>query len=416
MILTYQAVDARGQRTRDTLEAADEKEALEQLRRRGLYVTHVAEAKRSFVSRHLRIEKSPSALATFDTRPRQPRLSLGALVIFTRQVAMLLHAGSAVVPAIVAIKKQTRKPSHVAVLGSIVRDLEDGTSLTDALRQHPRTFSPVYCAIVAAGEAGAKLAEMFERLAGMVVKHRALRNKVLGALAYPLLLVVMSCGILSTLLFFVIPRFGHMFDQLGVDPPASTELLLVTARLVTDNWLVLPIVFLSAAAALLWIGVSETGRQWLADMQMSLPIVGRMRARLIQAQVFRTIGTLLDSGVGVLDTLDLARQATRNRHFQALFDRLEHAVTSGGRLSTAFEQSAFVEPYVCQAVSTGEDSGNLGSAMTYCADMLDESNAELIGTSMKLLEPVILIGMGILVGIVAVSLFMPLFDLTAAVQ
>lgn len=349
-------------------------------------------------------------------RDPYPRLPLGVLVLFTRQMAMLLHAGSGVVPAVTALRKQMRKPRQAALLGRILDDLEDGTSLTDALRQHPNTFDPVYCAVVAAGEAGGNLTDMFERVARMVARRRALRNKIFGALAYPALLVAMSCGILLTLLFFVIPRFSNMFDQLGVEPPASTEMMLSLASLLTGYWPVALGIMGAAVVCTFCILSSAWGQQWLSDIQTSIPAFGRLRSRLIQGQVFRTIGTLLESGVGVLDTLGLVRKSTRNSRFQKLFDDLEEAVTSGGRLSTAFEQSGLVEPYVCQAVHTGEESGSLGGAMTYCADILDETNGELINLVMRLIEPIILIGMGLVVGTVAVSLFLPLFDLTAALQ
>jgi type IV pilus assembly protein PilC len=144
--------------------------------------------------------------------------------------------------------------------------------------------------------------------------------------------------------------------------------------------------------------------------------MGRLMSKLIQGQVFRTMGLLLESRVGVLDALDLTRGATSNAQFQALFDDVEQAVTSGGQLASAFEHSGVIEPYICQAVRTGEDSGNLGGAITFCADILDETNTEVINALTKLIEPVILIGMGLVVGTVAISLFMPLFDLTSAVN
>jgi len=418
MIITYQAVDDKGQASSATLEAGNAREAVEQLRSRGLFVTHVEEASESGAGLRASTKENQRASvnAGLSRRSREPRLPLTVLVIFTRQMTMLLRAGSALVPAIMAIKRQTKKPDQAAILKDIIEDLEDGSGLADALRKHPRTFNSLYCAVIAAGEASGNLSGMFERLATMVVKHRALRNKVLGALAYPVLLIAMSCSILSSLFFFVIPRFSEMFTQLGVDPPATTKVMLSIADTLREYWFVIPLALLSIVGVIIWIVMSDAGRQWMADMQLSIPIVGRLRARLIEGQVLRTIGTLLDNGVGLLETLGLARRSTRSRKFQTLFDELEESVTSGGRLSTAFECSGLVEPYVCQAVHTGEESGSLGPALTYCADIVDEANAELVGTVMKLLEPVILIGMGIVVGTVAVSLFMPLFDLTAAMQ
>ena len=407
MILTFEATDAEGRRTTDLLEAADLKNALEELRRRGLFVTHIAET----------TTQSASALRQ-DRRSQVdvPRLPLRVLVLFTRQMAMMLRAGSGLVPAVQAIKRQMTNPQHAAVLERIAADLEEGSTLTTALRNHPATFDAVYCAVVAAGEASAALGPMFDRLSDIVRNRRAVRNKILGALAYPALLVTMCGSIICVLLFFVLPRFADMFDQLGVQTPATTQFLLATGDLLRQYWLLCLFILMAGVAAVVWIVGSDRGRQWLSDAQLFLPVIGPLRGRLIQAQILRTMGTLLESGVGVLETLELAATSTRNRRFRTLFDKMEAAVTSGGQISTAFQDSGLVQPHVCQAVRTGEDSGNLGQAMTFCADIQDEANAELINTTMKLLEPAILIIMGFLVGGVALSLFVPLFDLTSAVQ
>ena len=405
MILTYEALDAQGHRTSDTVDAMSEQEAREQLRRRGLYVTRL---------------KQPAARGGRSLAHRErgefAALPLKTLVLFTRQMAMLARAGSGVVPAITAVRRQMRKPAQGALLDDIIAHLEDGASLAEALRRHPQTFDPVYCAIVAAGEASAKLTEMFDRLASIVGKRRAMRNRVAGALAYPALLTVMSTGILLVLLFFVLPRFDAMFRQLHVQTPALTRFMLGTAHVLTTYWPVVVLGTALCAAGGFFLVTSDRGKQWISDIQLCIPLLGRLRARLIQMQIFRTMGTLVQSGVGVLDTLELARGSTRNGRFQRLFDEMHEAVTSGGQLSAAFENSGVMDPSVCQAVRTGEDSGNLGEALTYCADVLDEINTELINTLVRLVEPAILIGMGLFIGCVAVSLFLPLFDMTSALR
>ncbi|UCC30293.1 MAG: type II secretion system F family protein [Phycisphaerales bacterium] len=405
MILTYDAINAEGHSVNNTIEAPDSRAAVQELRRQGLYVTRVSE---ELDRRGSRAAGSRSSKAL--------RLPLKTLVLFTRQLAMLLRAGSGIVPAMMAIKRQMKKAGQAALLGKIIEDLEDGARLTDALRKHPGTFDPVYCAIISAGEASGTLTEMFERLASVVGKRRALRNKVVGALAYPALLIFMCGNILLALVFFVLPRFNNMFVQLGVDTPATTKLLLSIGDLVAGYWpVVLGVLIVGGMGAVAML-TSATGQQWLSNVQIRIPVIGPIRSRLIQGQVFRTMGTLLESGVGVLDALELVRKSTRNNRFQKLFGDLDDVVTSGGLLSSAFEASRLVEPYTCQAIHTGEDSGNLGGALTYCAEMLDETNSELINALMRLMEPVILIGMGLVVGGVAVSLFLPLFDLTSAIR
>lgn len=405
MILTYEAIDEQGRATEDILEAASEKDAVDQLRGRGLYVTHIAKA-----SRRRALQASVSE------PPGGMRLPLNTLVLFTRQMAMLLRAGSAVVPAIAAIRKQMKKSTHAALLGQIVTDLGEGATLTEAFRKHPASFDGIYCAIVAAGEASATLDAMFDRLALIVAKRRVMRNQILGALSYPAVLIGLSSNILASLLFFVIPRFSDMFVQLDVEPPYTTRMLLAIGCGITDHWLVLLAGVIGSAFAVAAMLNSARGRQWLIDVQTRVPLLGRLRSSLIQAQVFRTMGVLLESGVSVLDTLELVRRSTLNSSFQTLFSNLEAAVTAGGRLSTAFEESDIVASHISQAIHTGEDSGNLGGSLTFCADILDEANSELINVAMKLIEPLILVGMGLVVGGVAISLFLPLFDLTSAMH
>ncbi len=414
MLLTYDAVDAKGRSSRDSIEAGNVRDAVEQLRRKGLFVKDISEPKGAA---RRGAESRPAARRLGGVLAARPAyLPLKTIVQFTRQLGMLLRAGSGLVPAITAIQRQQKNPRHAQVLGQVVSDLEDGATLTDSLRKQPKSFDPVYCAIVAAGEASGQLTEMFERLSTIVGKRRALRKKIMGSLAYPALLICMCFHIMLVLLFFVLPRFNAMFVQLGVETPATTKMLLSLSEVLVGYWHLLLVGASAIVGGVIWLATSKVGQQWVSDVQLVIPILGKLRSRLIQGQIFRTMGMLLESRVDVLDTLELVRGSTQSSRFRKLFNDLEAAVTSGGRLSSAFEESRIVEPYICQAVFTGEDSGNLGGSMTFCADMLDESNEELINVVTKLIEPVILIGMGFLVGGVAISLFMPLFDMTSAIK
>ncbi len=362
--------------------------------------------------------KSASAnakVAPSSMRAREERLPIKVLAVFTRQMAMLLRSGSALVPAIQSIAKQMSKPPQKALLNDIAVDLEEGLSLTDAFKKYPRSFDAVFCAIVAAGEAGAMLPQMFERLATIVGKQRAMRKKIAGSMAYPILLIFMCIHIILGLMLFVMPRFADMFVQLAVDIPASTQFMLSSGKWISENWTILLGCILACGAGTAWIVASAKGRQWVADIQLSIPIVGTLRSKLIQGSVFRTLGLLLQSKVGLLDSIALIKGATSNRAFQKMFSDLEESVTSGGSISYALEASGIIEPYLCQAVRTGEECGNIDGALLFAADMLDESNAESVDVVARLIEPIILLGMGVVVGAVCLSLFVPLFDLTSAI-
>ena len=406
MNLTYEAIDGSGRNVTDVVEAPSVREAVESLRGKGLFVTHIARAK---------VEQMQQRLAAASSELSRVRFSLRQLVMFTRQMAMLLASGSAVVPALNALNRQIKDARQRAVIRQIVADLEEGHTFADALRKYPAVFDSSYCAVIAAGEASAMLSPMFTKLAGIMGKRKAMRNKVLGAITYPALLILLCVGIVNVLLFFVIPRFGDMFDTLGVALPASTQTMLALSGWLREWWSVPAGLGAVAIIAGVYLVKSPAGRQIVSDTQIQVPLIGRVMSRLIQAELLRVLGMLIEAKVGVLDALDLARGVTRNRRYGLLCDGVEEAVTSGNSISQAMEKSELLDAGICQAVRTGEESGSLGGAISYVADVLDEENSELIDVVTKLIEPVILIGMGVVVGVVAISLFMPLFDITAAV-
>lgn len=404
MNITYDAVDREGRKLSASLDAPSVRDALEELHRKGLFVTKVRERRETVVER---VSVGPAAA---------DGLPIGTLAVFTRQMAMLLRAGTGVVPAMQAIRRQMRRASHRVLIGQIISDVEGGLPLAEALRKRPRAFDPVYCAAVSAGEASGTLDRMYERLAAIVGKRRAIRNKVLGALTYPCVLILLCASILSIILFFVLPRFAAMFKQLSVETPMVTRILLGIGAYLRTNWPYVVGALILSVSAIVWVGVSSPGRRLLADAQLYVPLYGRLRAKLLLAQILRTMGMLLQSGVAVLETIELLRSTTQNRRFLVLFNQMIADVTGGGLVSNALQYAPHVDPLMQQAVRTGEESGELAGSLLYCADVLDESNGELLNTLTKLIEPLILITMGIIVGGVAISLFVPLFDLTSAIH
>ena len=407
MNLVYEAIDKQGRRIHDKLDAPSQKEGIEELRRRGLFVTQISSDAKSDAAR------SPSRGAGRDIE--RSRLPLNQLTLFTRQMSMLLTSGAAVIQALGAISGQMRRPQHREMLNLIKEDLEGGISLTDALHRFPRSFDASYCAVVAAGESSATLPQMFSRLALIINRQRAMRNKVLGALVYPLMLCSLSVNILGVMMFFVIPRFATMFESLNVELPTSTRVMMTISTTLRAWWFVPAILVIGFITTAVLLIRTERGKQIISNVQIRIPVVGRLTSRLIQGKVFRILGMLLEARVGLLEALELARGITRNDRFQAMFNELEDAVTRGESISGAAEKSKLINMSVVQAIRTGEQSGRLGESVTYVADVLDEENTELLGAITKLIEPLILVGMGMVVGTVAVSLFMPLFDMTSAI-
>lgn len=413
MKVAYTALDQTGHEVVETMEAPDVRSAVDSLRKRNLFVTQISEhtGKERYGDSHAsKHEESP--VGTLG----KVKLPIKQLALFTRQMAMMLTSGSGVVPSLNSIARQIPNPLHAKLIGQVARDLEEGSTLSEALRKFPRTFDPNYCAVIAAGESSGTLTEMFNRLSTIVGKRRAMRNKVLGAMAYPALLIALSTSIVMVLLMFVMPRFGEMFTTLSVPLPASTKFLISVGEATRSYW---PAIL---AGAVVLVG-STLGtvlmpgvRLWISGASMHVPLVSRVITGLIQGETFRLLGMLVEAHIGLLDAIQLVKGVTLNRRFQELYQSMEAEVTEGGSISRALETSRLVSPPICQAIRTGEENGALGAAMSYVANVLDEDNTELVNTMTKLLEPMILIIMGVVVGGVAVSLFLPMFDMTSAIK
>ncbi len=325
---------------------------------------------------------------------------------------MLLRAGSPVVPALVAIAKQMKSTSR-SVIDKIRRDMEGGRGLAEAMKAFPQTFPETYVAVVGAGEMSANLPDLFTRLATMVSRKREIRNRIISAAAYPALLISLSFAIVTTMVVFVVPRFKALFASLNSPLPWSTKLMFGLSMFLRGHWPWFLGAGVVAGTVVVLLCKTAAGRQRLCDWQTRIPLAGKLFARLLLAQMYRVMGLLLESRVGLMETLQLAGRISSNEDYQTLLTTMTETVEQGDRLGDAVSRSAMVPPSIAQAVVIGEESGHLDQAMLFVADIQDEDNAQMIDALTKLIEPIILIGMGFVVGAIALSLFIPLFDLAA---
>jgi len=402
MKLAYQAYDRAGESKTDTIEAANADEATEVLRGRGLFVTDIEAA-----------SKSP------DTKARRPRAKAGRgkrlkdLAMFTRQLYVLVASGTPLVQSLGALERQVGEGAWQDTIAQIRAAVEEGTPLAEAIQGYPEYFDTVYCSMVAAGEAGGNLPKMLDRLGKLTQSRVQVRNSIIGALVYPAVLVVVAVGVLTALLVFMIPRFAELFETLDAPLPGSTRAMIAISDALRAYWWGILGVAVGLGVGLkLWLGTSA-GRRAVDTAVLRLPQVGRIVRNIITARITRLLGVLLDSQVPILEALRLARAGTGNVHYAELMAKAEDAVTHGDPMSSAMRGSDLISPSICEAIHSGEQSGRVGSLLLNIADFLDEENQVVVRSLTNILEPVILILMGLLVGFVAVSMFLPLFDLTA---
>jgi len=402
MKLAYRAYDQSGRESVGTIDAPDAAAATEQLRRKGLYATDVAEPA------ELPLRTSPSSSTGFGRSRR-----LKQLAVFARQLCVLVSSGTPLVEALAALERQVKAGPWRQVIVSLRRRVEEGSPLSDAMQAHPEYFDSISCSLVAAGESSGALTQMLDRLAALKQKQLSVRNAIVGAMIYPSLLLFIAASVLSLLLIFVIPRFASLFDVLDVRLPPSTQWLVGVSGVFRSYWwALLGAIVVSAAALRYWLA-SPAGRRTCDTVVLRLPQVGKIVKSFSTARIARVLGVLMEGRVPVLDALKLARSSVGNSHYGALISKAEDHVSRGEPISEAFSDEELISPSVYEAIRSGERSGQVGPLLMSIADFLDEENEVVVKSLTSIIEPVILVIMGMLVGLVTMSMFMPLFDLTS---
>ena len=403
MKFVYQAIDKDGKIVNDVTEAKDAGEAVENLRRQGMFATEINPASEVAGARKVR-----------GSIGRGKRLKY--LAMFSRQLHVLVGCGIPLTQALEALERQVKPGPWKDVLANIHARVEEGTSLSAALEMHPLYFDPIVRSMIEAGETSGNLSAMLDRLATLTKKQVHTRSAIIGAMVYPCLLIVVSINVLITMLTFVLPRFADLFKTLDSPLPPSTKFLMAVSEIMRNEWwaILLGIIF-AVVGIKTWLA-SAHGKKSVDTLVIRVPQFGVLVRNFISARIVRTLGVLLQSRVQLLDALRLTRLGTLNHHYSDLLSRAEQAVACGEPISSAFSREDLIPSNIYEALRNGERSGQVGPLLLNMADFMDEENEVVMKSLTSIIEPVILIVLGVLVGGVALSMFLPLFDLTAAAR
>jgi type II secretory pathway component PulF len=333
---------------------------------------------------------------------------------FARELAVLVSTGTPIADAIESLEQQASTPQWAEVVGSVRRKLQDGEAFSEALESRPDIFSSVFRSLVAAGESSGQLDKMLQRIAILTRRQAHVRASVIAAMMYPILLTTVCIAVLFLMLGVVLPRFSGLFETLDTPLPASTQFLVFLSGLLLGYWWVaVPTVAISAWGLLVWLK-TPPGRRVLEQFLLRVPRVGPIVRAFGTARVARILGTLLQAKVPMIEAIGLTRRSIGHQGFVEMLDRAERSVTKGEPVSSAFIASDLFVPSSAQAVRNGEQTGRLADVLVHVADYLDEENESTVKALSSLLEPLIMLVLGGLVAFVAVSMFLPLFDLTAS--
>lgn len=407
MKLAYSAVSSSGSPVSDVLEASSIDEGMEILRGKGLFVTQIEPED----ARKLRAKANRKKSSGFSLRGKTQRLKFVAL--FSRQLNVLVATGTPLADGLAALERQVKDEEFKAQITMIREQVEHGSTLYEALGRSPQYFDDVYRNIIKAGETAGALPTMLDRLALLTRKQVQIRSQISGAMIYPCLLIFISIAVLAVMLTMVMPRFTGMFETLDVPLPASTKMLMAASDLLVHYWWgALGIVAAGIIALRLFVK-SPTGKHVIDGLMLTLPALSHVTRSYATARIARLMGVLIECNVPLLDTLQLVRNATGNSRYEEMMRQAEHTVVSGEPVSNAFADDRLIEPALYEAVRNGEQSGRMSMLMLTVAEFMDEENDTRLKALTSLFEPMILVVLGVMVGGIAISMFMPMFDLTA---
>ena len=340
------------------------------------------------------------------------RVSQKQLTEFTREFSTLLDAGLPVVRSLDILCEQIPNGLLKLAVGAVKEDVEGGSSLSEALGKHPSVFDKLYVNMVRAGEAGGVLDEIFERIADYREKAQRLQQKIVGALLYPTAVITIAGTILAGIMIFIIPKFETMFHEMDLgELPLMTQLLMGTANTCVKFWYVLTMLPALAFLGIRFLGKTENGRRLIDRVKLKVPVFGIIVSKSSVSRFCRTLGTLTQSGVPILEALSILKNATGNQIIADAVGTVHASIKEGDSIYKPMRHSGCFDHLVVNMVHVGEETGQLDKMLIKVADNYDNQVDALVGAMMSLLEPALIVGMGFAVGFIVIGLFLPLIKM-----
>jgi len=393
---TYTARSFSGDMRTATLEATSRDDVIAQLRRQRLNVVKIDEA-------------TPK-------KPKRGHIKMRDIVIFTRQFSTMINAGLPLVQALTILAEQSQNKTLSDITRKVVFDVESGNTVADALGKHPQAFSGLYVNMVAAGEAGGILDTILMRLATFMEKNDALIRKVKGAMIYPGVIMTVAGIAITVLLIFVIPVFENLFSSAGLALPLPTRVVMAASRFLKSYWYIV----LGGIGAAVFLfrryRATSNGRLKIDKFLLRVPVLGDVLRKSAVSRFTRTLGTLISSGVSILDGLEITAKTAGNRVVQDAIMESRSSIAGGDTIAAPLKKSGVFPPMVISMIAVGEQTGGLDEMLSKIADFYDEEVDAAVSNLLSLLEPVMIVFLGVVVGGMVVAMYLPIFDMINAVQ
>jgi type IV pilus assembly protein PilC len=410
----YEAMNNVGQPVKGEVEANSAEEAIAKVRAMGSFPTKIKEK----AQRRADGGGAQGAKGGQQRRRSAGKVSVKLLTQFTRQLSTLVDAGLPILRSLRILEEQ-QKPGMLRVaIRMIAEDVEGGATLSEAMGRHPKAFDRLYTNMVRAGELGGVLDLILQRLADFMESAQALKRKVIGAMIYPAAVISFSILIVTGLLIFVVPKFRDIFDGMGQKLPATTMVLLDLSDWVAHQggWVVILSTPIVIFILIKLIKMSPAGRYGVDKAKLGIPIMGQVVSKTSVARFARTLGTLLSAGVPILEALNITRETSGNEVYARALLKVHDGIREGDSFADPLRQARIVEPMVVNMIDVGEETGELDKMLSKVADTYDDEVETLVASMTSLLEPVMVIVLGVIVGFIVVALFMPMVAMIQGIQ
>ena len=357
-------------------------------------------------------EKKDPTMARFSIRRRIPEKNI---VVFTRQFATMINAGLPLVQCLGILAAQEENPAFFKVISQVKGEVESGQSLAEALKKHPKVFNDLFTNLVEAGEAGGILDVILTRLSNYIEKLQKLKKKVKGAFVYPAVVVGVAILVMAIILIFVIPVFEKMFSDFGQALPLPTQVVIELSRFVKNNILFLIVGFGLIMVLLRNFYRTSAGKYLVDDFSLRLPIFGSLLRKVAVAKFARTFGTMVSSGVPILEALEIVSRSAGNKVIEKAIVKARSSISQGKTIAEPLSESKVFPVMVTQMIQVGESSGELDTMLGKIADFYDDEIDTAVSTLTAMLEPILMILLGGLVGGLVVAMYLPIFKMAAVI-
>ncbi len=395
-----------GEYTKGEIEAQSSEQALEAIRKMDIFPIDVKK-KNDFLNLSIK--------STKEVGPKT-KISDNNLIVFTRQFSSLVDSGVPILQGLTIMIEQQKDMQLKGILTKIREGIESGSSLSDSLKKFPRVFNDLYVSLVESGEKGGVLDRVFKRLAVYFEKILKLKRKIKGAMIYPIIVLAVAIGVIVILMTFVIPVFANLFASVGAKLPALTRDVISFSDFMREYIFYILIAFAVLVFLFKTYGKRESGRRNIDKLFLKIPVIGNLLKKVAIARFARTLSTMVESGVPILAGLGIVSKTSGNKIIEEALLQTKEDVSSGSPLSSALNKTKLFPPLVIQMVIVGEKTGNLDAMLNKVADYYDEEVDNAVNNLTQMLEPALIVFLGIVVGTLVVAMYLPIFNLGKAIK